>query len=95
MTLHQINQLAYPGDTESLWQQSLGHGDAIIFIEEACLRLQQMDTNWLQKLTAQSIHLYYLHKDALAYGIQPKWGKALSDTEWVELTFSANKHVSW
>ena len=95
MTLHQINQLAYSGETETLWQQSLRNGDAIVFIEEACLRLPQVTADWLETLAKQSIELYFLQKDADTYGIEPDYGTALSDTEWVELTFSANKLISW
>ncbi|AEF54034.1 DsrH/TusB family sulfur metabolism protein [Marinomonas posidonica] len=95
MTLHQINQLSYSNDTESLWQQSLKQGDAVLLIEEAILRLTQVHSTHMTSLEEKHIRLYYLQRDAEAYGIEPSLGQALSDTEWVELTFSAPSHISW
>ncbi|WP_394178406.1 DsrH/TusB family sulfur metabolism protein [Marinomonas posidonica] len=95
MTLHQINQLSYTNNTESLWQQSLKQGDAVLLIEEAILRLTQPHSTPMTLLEENHICLYYLQRDAEGYGVQPSLGKALSDTEWVELTFFASSHISW
>ncbi|KZN14585.1 hypothetical protein [Marinomonas sp. TW1] len=95
MTLHQINQLSYANHIEPLWQQSLKQGDAVLLIEEAILRLTQPHLTSMTPLEEKHICLYYLQRDAEGYGVQPSLGKALSDTEWVELAFSASSHISW
>jgi len=95
MTLHQINQLSYSSNTESLWQRSLKQGDSVLLIEEAILRLTPPHSTHLQSLEEKHIRLYYLQRDAKGYGVQPSLGEAISDTEWVELTFSASSHISW
>ena len=95
MTLHQINQLAYSADLEATWQNSLKTGDKVLLIEEAVLRTTQ-DLSKLQVLIdSQSIEIFYLKSDVTAYGILPDIGKGLSNEEWVKVTFSSNKHISW
>ncbi|MFQ3187155.1 MAG: tRNA 2-thiouridine synthesizing protein B, partial [Marinomonas primoryensis] len=46
-------------------------------------------------ITEKQIALYYLKSDAMAYGLLPTIGNALSDEEWVDITFSADANISW
>ncbi|QUX96678.1 hypothetical protein C0J08_15305 [Marinomonas sp. CT5] len=95
MRLHQINQLEYPATFETTWQNSVQAGDQILLIEEGFLRLVH-HANALQQLTKEkTAEVYYLQSDATAYGLSPQFGQALSDEEWVELTFSAEANISW
>lgn len=93
MTLNQLNKYAYSGNLETLWQNSLQAGDAILLIEEAILRLQSAQFISWQK--QNNIPVYYLESDAQAYGLTPSIGTSLSDEQWVDTTLSANKHISW
>jgi len=95
MRLHQINQLDYYVTLEKMWQNSLQAGDQILLIENGFLRIIQQ-TNAMQTLLEKtSTELYYLQSDAQAYGLTPKLGTALSDDEWVDLTFAADANISW
>lgn len=93
MTLNQLNKYAYSGDLETLWQNSLQAGDAILLIEEAILRLQS--TQFITWQKQNNIPVYYLESDAQAYGLTPNIGTPLSDEQWVDTTLSADKHISW
>jgi tRNA 2-thiouridine synthesizing protein B len=95
MRLHQINQLDYPATLEATWQNSLQAGDQILLIEEGFLRLIQ-HTDTMQTLAKEKqAKLYYLQSDAIAYGLSPQLGTALSEEEWVDLTFAAEANISW
>ncbi|MBJ7536662.1 DsrH/TusB family sulfur metabolism protein [Marinomonas transparens] len=94
MQLHQINQLAYSSDLESLWQDSLQAGDSLLLIEDGILRTNNI--NDLRTLIeSKKVSLYYLQSDADAYGLSPTIGTALSDSEWVDITLSAQSNISW
>ncbi|MCW8356819.1 MULTISPECIES: DsrH/TusB family sulfur metabolism protein [Marinomonas] len=95
MRLHQINQLDYPATLEATWQNSVQAGDQILLIEEGFLRTIQQTSLIQTLINAKQAELYYLKSDAAAYGLSPKLGIALSDEEWVELTFSAESNISW
>lgn len=95
MTLHQINQLSYPLSTETTWQDCLQTGDQILLIEEGILRTQQNKVELETLLANKQVSLYYLQADANAYGINPAIGEALSEEQWVNITFSAEKNISW
>lgn len=98
MQLHQINQLTYPATLETTWQDSLQAGDQILLIEGGFLRTQQLDvfSNDLKKMIEnKEIKLFYLQSDATAYGLSSDIGVALSDEEWVDMTFSADTNISW
>jgi tRNA 2-thiouridine synthesizing protein B len=95
MRLHQINQLDYPTTLETTWQNSVQTGDQILLIEEGFLRLIQ-HTNAIQTLAEEKqAELYYLQSDAKAYGLSSNLGTALSEEEWVDLTFAAEANISW
>lgn len=95
MRLHQINKLDYPAALETTWQSSLQAGDQILLIEDGFLKSIQY-VNAMQTLTKEKkVALYYLQSDATAYGLSPKVGIALTDEEWVELTFAAEANISW
>ncbi|MGO2512258.1 DsrH/TusB family sulfur metabolism protein [Marinomonas polaris] len=95
MRLHQINQLDYPATLETTWQNSVQAGDQILLIEEGFLRLIQ-HANTMQTLAEEKhAEIYYLQSDATAYGLSPKMGTALSEEEWVDLTFAAEANISW
>ncbi|MEO9275789.1 DsrH/TusB family sulfur metabolism protein [Marinomonas sp. 5E14-1] len=95
MTLHQINQLSYPTELESIWQNGLKKGDQLLLIEEGILRLSQDHSQLKSLIETKGIELLYLQSDAVAYGLTPSLGNILSDEEWVQTTFSANAIISW
>ncbi|UTV98500.1 hypothetical protein KDW99_14725 [Marinomonas rhizomae] len=95
MRLHQINQLDYPAALETTWQNSVQSGDQILLIEEGFLRLIQHTSTLQTLLEKTQAEFYYLQSDATAYGLSPKLGTALSEEEWVELTFNAEANISW
>ncbi|WP_421854723.1 DsrH/TusB family sulfur metabolism protein [Marinomonas sp.] len=95
MRLHQINQLDYPAALETTWQNSLLAGDQILLIEEGFLKLIQQASTMQTLIETKQAKLYYLQSDAIAYGLSPKLGTALSDEEWVDLTFAAEANISW
>ena len=94
MRLHQINQLTYPLTLETTWQNSLQIGDQILLIEEGILRTTHHSDALKKLITEKQIALYYLKSDAMAYGLLPTIGNALSDEEWVDITFSADANIS-
>ena len=95
MRLHQINQLDYPATLEATWQNSLQAGDQILLLEDGFLRLIHQ-TNALQQLVEEKkATVYYLQSDATAFGLSPQLGQALTDEEWVDLTFAAEANISW
>jgi len=95
MRIHQINQLDYPATLEVMWQNSLQTGDQILLIEEGILRTMH-HTEALKKLIEEKqVTCYYLQSDAMAYGLPHTIGTALSDEEWVNITFSADANISW
>lgn len=95
MRLHQVNQLSYSADLERTWQNSLNEGDQVLLIEEAILRTVQTPKILEQLSQTKKLRVFYLHSDAVTYGVSPKIGKALSDEEWVDLTFAATSNISW
>lgn len=95
MRLHQINQLTYPLVLEATWQNSLQSGDRILLIEEGFLRTTHHSDALEKLIDEKQIELYYLQSDAMAYGLLPTLGSALSDEEWVDITFSADANISW
>lgn len=95
MQLHQINQLSYSTDLEMTWQNSLKEGDQVLLIEEGILRTTQTLEALQQLSQAKQVEVFYLQSDATAYGLSPKIGKALSDEEWIDLTFSATSNITW
>jgi tRNA 2-thiouridine synthesizing protein B len=95
MRLHQINQLTYPEPLETTWQNSVQTGDSILLIEESILRALHQINALSALITEKQITLYYLQSDATAYGLSPSIGTALSDEEWVDITFSAEANISW
>lgn len=95
MRLHQINQLDYSATLEATWQNSLQTGDQILLIEEGFLKLIQQASTMQTLIEAKQAELYYLQSDAVAYGLSPTLGTALSDEEWVNLTFAAEANISW
>lgn len=95
MRLHQINKLDYPVTLETTWQNSLQAGDQILLVEDGFLRSIQHTDTMQTLIEEKQVTLYYLQSDATAYGLSPKVGIALTDEEWVELTFAADANISW
>lgn len=95
MQLHQINQLAYPSDIEQTWRNALQLGDSVLLLEEAVLRSTAQHGILEALIEAKQLSLFYLQSDALAYGVTPTLGTALSDEEWVTITLSADANISW
>ena len=95
MRLHQINQLTYPAALETTWQNSLQVGDHILLIEEGILRTAHHSEALKKLIDEKQVKLYYLQRDAMAYGLSDVIGVALSDEEWVDITFSADANISW
>ncbi|MBR7888343.1 hypothetical protein J9B83_05240 [Marinomonas sp. A79] len=95
MRLHQINQLDYPASVEANWQNSLQDGDHILFIEAGILRLVHQVNTVKALIDGKNIEVYYLQSDAVAYGLSPNIGTALSDEDWVNTTFNAEANISW
>ncbi|PYF84057.1 tRNA 2-thiouridine synthesizing protein B [Marinomonas alcarazii] len=95
MRLHQINQLDYPASLETTWQNSLQAGDQVLLIEDGFLKSIQYAEKMQTLIKEKEITLYYLQSDVAAYGLSPTVGVALTDEEWVELTFAAEANISW
>jgi len=95
MQLHQLNQLAYPSTIEDAWINSIHPGDTILLIEEAILRCQIQHHSLRETIESKDALLFYLESDALAYGINPRLGTALTNEEWVNITLTADSNISW
>lgn len=92
--LHQLNQSLYLANTESELLSCLQEGDAILFIEEAVLKIDQ-DSPLLMRAISLNLNMYALETDLKTYGLHSNKITSITVDEWLALTAKFDQHTAW
>ncbi|TDO98910.1 DsrH/TusB family sulfur metabolism protein [Marinomonas balearica] len=97
MTLHQINRPHYTSPVERDWLLSLQDGDSVLLFESGVLRSLKANPTMTGLSIDKSVTLYVRSCDVKAHGLSVDESvyTIIDDNQWLELTASCERIISW